>query len=79
MRRLRLSGAQFWVWDSFFCVGCRLVVLWGVADLSASRWDTTEIMNEEIPKQKNAEDDEMRPEYDFSTMPGGVRGKYYKA
>jgi hypothetical protein len=26
--------------------------------------------------QKN---DEMRPEYDFKTMNGGVRGKYYKA
>ena len=23
--------------------------------------------------------DDMRPEYDFSTMKGGVRGKYYKA
>ena len=23
--------------------------------------------------------EEMRPEYDFSTMKGGVRGKYYKA
>jgi len=23
--------------------------------------------------------DEMRPEYDFSAMKGGVRGKYYKA
>jgi hypothetical protein len=23
--------------------------------------------------------DEMRPEYDFSAMIGGVRGKYYKA
>jgi hypothetical protein len=36
-------------------------------------------MNEEITEQKNAEDDEMCPEYDFATMPGGVRGKYYKA
>ncbi|HEX8948930.1 MAG TPA: hypothetical protein VF790_08225 [Dissulfurispiraceae bacterium] len=23
--------------------------------------------------------EEMKPEYDFSTMKGGVRGKYYKA
>jgi hypothetical protein len=23
--------------------------------------------------------EDMRPEYDFSTMKGGVRGKYYKA
>ena len=23
--------------------------------------------------------EEMRPEYDFSTMKGAVRGKYYKA
>ena len=23
--------------------------------------------------------DDMRPEYDFSTMKGAVRGKYYKA
>lgn len=25
------------------------------------------------------EPDDMRPEYDFKNMPGGVRGKYYKA
>lgn len=30
-------------------------------------------------KQANAERDDMRPEYDFKSMKGGVRGKYYKA
>lgn len=29
--------------------------------------------------KKTAKTAEMRPEYDFSTMKGGVRGKYYKA
>jgi len=29
--------------------------------------------------KKPALGDEMRPEYDFSAMKGGVRGKYYKA
>jgi len=29
--------------------------------------------------KKLALGDEMRPEYDFSAMKGGVRGKYYKA
>jgi hypothetical protein len=36
-------------------------------------------MKEEISKIVNVEDDDMRPEYDFSSMAGGVRGKYYKA
>ena len=31
----------------------------------------------EIGEPTTVED--MRPEYDFSTMKGGVRGKYYKA
>jgi hypothetical protein len=30
-------------------------------------------------KTKKSEPDEMRPEYDFKRMKGGVRGKYYKA
>jgi len=32
-----------------------------------------------ISKQVDADRDDMRPEYDFSSMTGGVRGKYYKA
>jgi len=33
-----------------------------------------------VLNQNNKEnDDEMLPEYDFSKMSGGVRGKYYKA
>ena len=32
-----------------------------------------------ITKQASAENDDMRPEYDFKSMKGGVRGKYYKA
>jgi hypothetical protein len=31
----------------------------------------------EISEQ--VENDDMRPEYDFQSMKGGVRGKYYKA
>lgn len=31
-------------------------------------------MNREI-----SENDDMRPEYDFTRMTGGIRGKYYKA
>jgi hypothetical protein len=27
----------------------------------------------------DAKNDDMRPEYDFASMTGGVRGKYYKA
>lgn len=29
-----------------------------------------------MKKVETEEDDELRPEYDFSTMKGGVRGKY---
>jgi len=29
--------------------------------------------------EETATKDDMRPEYDFSTMKGGVRGKYYQA
>ena len=36
-------------------------------------------MKREISKQVNVENDDMRPEYDFASMAGGVRGKYYKA
>lgn len=31
------------------------------------------------PVETNAERDDMRPEYDFASMSGGVRGKYYRA
>lgn len=34
-------------------------------------------MKKEISEQ--VENDDMRPEYDFQSMRGGVRGKYYKA
>jgi len=34
-------------------------------------------MKKEISEQ--VENDDMRPEYDFQSMKGGVRGKYYKA
>lgn len=30
-------------------------------------------------RQALAECDDLRPEYDFKSMKGGVRGKYYKA
>jgi hypothetical protein len=30
-------------------------------------------------RQTNTGHDDMRPEYDFKSMKGGVRGKYYKA
>jgi hypothetical protein len=30
-------------------------------------------------KKPIAQDDDMRPEYDFANMTGGVRGKYCKA
>ena len=38
-------------------------------------------MKQEIskPTEIETEDDEMLPEYDFSKMAGGVRGKYYQA
>lgn len=29
-----------------------------------------------MKKDESEEDDDLRPEYDFSTMKGGVRGKY---
>lgn len=35
-------------------------------------------MKKGISKQKNSIEDSMRPEYDFSKMTGGVRGKYYR-
>ena len=36
-------------------------------------------MKKEISKQPDVENDDLRPEYDFRNMAGGVRGKYYKA
>ncbi len=36
-------------------------------------------MNKEISRPTEIEDDEMRSEYDFAHMLGGVRGKYYQA
>jgi len=36
-------------------------------------------MSKEISDSENNENDDMRPEYDFAHMKGGVRGKYYKA
>jgi len=36
-------------------------------------------MKKEHYRQKDEYVDEMRPEYDFTTLSGGVRGKYYKA
>ncbi len=36
-------------------------------------------MKKEISKQLNVDSDDMRPEYDFTKMAGGVRGKYYQA
>lgn len=36
-------------------------------------------MKKEISKRADFEKDNMRPEYDFANMTGGVRGKYYKA
>ncbi len=35
-------------------------------------------MKKEVSMQDSLED-EMRPEYDFANMKGGVRGKYYHA
>ncbi len=35
-------------------------------------------MKKEIPEQLEMDTDDMRPEYDFANMAGGVRGKYYK-
>jgi hypothetical protein len=31
-----------------------------------------------MKKKQAAEDDDMRAEYDFASMSGGVRGKYYR-
>ncbi len=36
-------------------------------------------MRKEFSKQVNIDNDDMRPEYDFKNMAGGVRGKYCKA
>jgi len=36
-------------------------------------------MKKERSKPRDAEPDDMRPEYNFAGMAGGVRGKYYKA
>jgi hypothetical protein len=36
-------------------------------------------MKKEISKQLDVDNNEMRPEYDFAKMTGGVRGKYHKA
>lgn len=36
-------------------------------------------MKKEISKQVDVDNDDMRSEYDFKSMTGGVRGKYYKA
>lgn len=32
--------------------------------------------NENLTRKVEPEDDDLRPEYDFSQMKGGVRGKY---
>ena len=31
-----------------------------------------------MKKASRKQDDELRPEYDFSSLEGGVRGKYYR-
>ena len=36
-------------------------------------------MKKESSNQSVAGDDDMRPEYDFSKLAGGQRGKYYRA
>ncbi len=36
-------------------------------------------MKKRVSKQVNVENDDMCPEYDFTSMAGGARGKYYKA
>jgi len=36
-------------------------------------------MKKATSKHVKVKDDDMRPEYDFTKMSGGVRGKYYKA
>lgn len=35
-------------------------------------------MKKEISEQLEMDNSDMRPEYDFTKMAGGVRGKYYK-
>ena len=36
-------------------------------------------MKKQTSKQDDMGNDDMRPEYDFTSMAGGVRGKYYEA
>ncbi len=36
-------------------------------------------MNKDSMNGQTTKGDDMRPEYDFTTLSGGVRGKYYKA
>lgn len=36
-------------------------------------------MKKQASEKVDIENDDMRPEYDFTSMAGGVRGKYYKA
>jgi hypothetical protein len=36
-------------------------------------------MKKAMSKTTRSKPDEMRPEYDFTKMKGGVRGKYYRA
>jgi len=36
-------------------------------------------MKKQTSEKVDVENDDMRPEYDFTSMAGGVRGKYYKA
>ena len=36
-------------------------------------------MKKRVFKKVDLESEEIRPEYDFTRMAGGVRGKYYKA
>ncbi|MBU1261361.1 hypothetical protein KJ640_00140 [bacterium] len=35
-------------------------------------------MKKEISKQVEVNNDDISPEYDFKSMVGGIRGKYYK-
>ncbi len=36
-------------------------------------------MKKQTSKQVDVKNDDVRPEYDFAGMAGGVRGKYYEA
>ena len=36
-------------------------------------------MKKQTSEKVDIENDDVRPEYDFASMAGGVRGKYYKA